>query len=264
MAKRLKFPVRALGSSAPEPDLAALAAWAGTRTGKAGDLTTYQIETTLVPQVKAGVDLPCAGGPFYAGRWLKSIGGLDEKTVRSEMFAHPDLVLEDAIEIAKTRKGSFFAIPSPSSLGIEDRYFGNRDELRTVLYEVYRTLMREMRDCTIAGHVLIVDTLEEEDMAALAGKKAFFFLPDPSRTDLELLLEYQRDIAIPKDRIPDIEGLLDQFQIGRVLLLDPDEKAFKDILAVRDPDMIMTAGFCTESFDTYWQDLVAGSNVTLG
>lgn len=263
MAKQRKIPVRSLGSDVPEPDVGKLAKWAGGRKGKPGDLLTYQLDYAFRDQLDALVDFPCAGGPFYAERWLKSIGGLDEKTVRNEMYAHPDLVLEDAIEIAKTKKGSFFAIPSPSSLGIEDRYFGDKDEFRTVLYEVYRTLMREMRDCTIAGHVLIVDTVEEEDMAALAGKKAFFFIPNPSRTDLELLLEYQRDIAIPKSRIPDIEGLLDQFPIGRILLLDPDEDAFRELLAVRDPDTILTAGFCTESFDTYWQDLVAGSNVTL-
>lgn len=264
MAKRLKFPVRSLGSDVPEPEIGELAKWAGGRKGKPGDLLTYQLDSAFRSQLDAGVDYPCAGGPFYAKRWLRAIGGLDEKAVTGEMFAHPDLVLEDAIEIAKTRKGAFFAVPSPASLGLEDRYFGDRDEFRTVLYEVYRTLMREMRDCTIAGHVLIADTIEEEDMAALAGKKAFFFLRDPSRTDLELLLEYQRDIAIPPARIPDIEGLLDEFQVGRILLLDPDEAAFRELLAVRDPDTILTAGFCTESFDTYWQDLVAGSNVIIG
>lgn len=261
MAKRITFPVRALGSDVSEPEMENLAKWVGGRKGKPGDLLTYQLDTAFRAQLDAGVDYPCAGGPFYAKRWLDSMGGLDDKTVTGELYALPDRVLEDAIEIAKAKRGAFFAVPSPASLGLKDRYFGDNDEFHTVLYEVYRTLMREMRDGTIAGHVLLVDTFEEEDMAALAGKKAFFFLREPSRANLEILLEYQRDIAIPKNRIPDIEGLLDEFQIGRILLLDPDEPAFRELLAVRDPDMIMTAGFCTGSFETYWKDLVAGSGV---
>ena len=40
---------------------------------------------------------------------------------------------------------------------------------------MYRALMRAMRDTGIPGHVLIGDTMKDEELAALANQKVFFF-----------------------------------------------------------------------------------------
>jgi hypothetical protein len=263
MAKRVKIPVRALGSNAGIPEVPALAEWVAGRTGKPGDLITYQLEVAFLPQIGSAVDLACAGGPFYEERWRAAIGGLEDRAAIGEMSARTEAITDDALDIAGLRKGSWFAVPAPHALGLTDRYFNDKDEFRSALHDVYRTLMREMRDCAAGGHVLLADSLEEDDLSALARKKAFFFIRDPNPRDLALLLEYQQDIAVPVSRVADVLGLAEEYEIGKIILIDPDEGVFRDVLAQRDPDTIEVGGFCETACDRYWRDLVAASSRTL-
>jgi hypothetical protein len=263
MAKRRKIPVRSLGSESEIPALPDLADWAGNRAGKTGDLMTYRLESALLAQTEAGVQIPCAGGPFYESRVLESFEGIQDRVAVGELGVRMDDITDDARQIGTIWKSAWWAFPSPGSFGLRDRYFDDDGEFRAGVYGMYRHIMREMRDWAVAGHILIADHADEQELESLAGQKVFFFIRDPSKDDLALLLEYQRDIAVFKDRIGDVLSFEEEFEIRTLIIIDPDETVFHEVLLSRDPDTIATAGFCTERCDRYWNSLVESSFVML-
>ena len=60
-------------------------------------------------------------------------------------------------------------------LAIADCYYDDEYEWSDAVNGTYRALMRAMRDTGISGHVLIGDTVKDEELAGLAGQKVFFF-----------------------------------------------------------------------------------------
>jgi hypothetical protein len=262
MAKRLKISVRAFGSEAPEPELSAVADWIAGRRGRPGDLITCQLESALLPQIGAAVDLPCAGGPFYDKRWLGAMACAEDRVLTGEPFAQCTGVVEDAIDVAAIRKDVWFAVPAPHRLGLTDQYFGDQDEFQSAVHELYRTMMQAMRDCNIGGHVLLCERAVAEELEALARPKTFFFLRYPALEDLALILEHQRQVVISSDRISGLWALMEDYDIGKLILLDPDEEAYREALAHFDPEDIFTGGFCERGCGRYWKDLVTASTVT--
>ena len=118
-----------------------------------------------------------------------------------------------------------------------------------------------MRDSGIAGHVLHCDRIVEHELETLAGKKAFFFSCDHDEEGLATLLEYQRVLAVTKKDIPLVEGLIEEYEINRIILLDPDARALMALLQIRDPDQVSMGGYCTSTCDRYWRDLVDASTI---
>lgn len=257
MAKRLKLATRALGAEPEKPDVAALAAWVAEHRGRAADLTTCLLERSLIPQLDAGIGLPCAGGRFCTDRLLGSIDGVADRKAVRELHADTPAVIEDAAGIVVLKKGAWCALPAPHVLGIADAYYGDADEWSDAICGIYKTLLRAMRDTGVAGHVLICDRADETECAALAGRKIFFFQPSPSRDDLMCLLEYQHRIAVGNDELPVLVELMNEFTVGHVLLVDPDPHAIGLARSHLDPDQITVAGYCTGDSGTYWKDLVA-------
>lgn len=259
MAKRRNLKTRALGAEPGVPDVPALAAWIAERRGSAGDLTSYQLETLLVPQIEAGITLPCGGGRFYQDRLLESFSGIEGRTLTGETGIRPGLLSADAAGLVSLAKGAWCAFPAPHLLSITDGYYGDVDEASEALLALYRGAMRTMRDAGIGGHVLICDRADPIEISSLARQNVFIFHPKPGGEDLETILEYQRQVAIGPDGIDRLLSLSHEYEIGRVILLDPDEQSILKVLSHMDPEQVAAGGYCRESCDTYWKDLVVGA-----
>ena len=258
MPKIVPLATRALGAETGIPDRAALADWIAENRGKAADLHAYRLEISLTPELSAGITFPCAGGLFCRGRVRESLAGLNAAgdTVLSDLHADTALLVNDARLLAAQKKDVWCALPAPHSLGITDRYYRDEDEWHENLTSAYRTLMRAMRDEGIGGHVLLCETVEEQEISRLAGKKVFFFAPDPNPTDLIPLMEYQRHMAVNVKMLDTAVDLANEYEVSQWIIVNPDKEGIQKILSHADPDHVIAGGYCTAECDTYWSDLV--------
>lgn len=257
MAKIVPLPTRAFGAEPGIPDLSALAGWIADHRGTTADLLAYRLDTSLAPQLAAGITVPCAGGLFYRDRVLGQLTGLNRQqdTITGEIDTEGTALAEDAALLTGQKKNVWCALPAPSELGIADAYYLDDDERGDAVAAAYRKMMRNMRDAGIGGHVLMGKTAVESEVAALARKKVFFFVPDASAEDMEILLEHQREVAAAPTRLADLPDLAGEYDIRRIDLVDPDEDAIKTALSLFDPDQISIGGYCTAACDTYWKTL---------
>jgi hypothetical protein len=256
MMKRLNLATRAFGAEPGLPDVAVLAEWIAEHRGRQADITTYRIEQSLSPQIAAEIGTPCAGGTFLADRILAAISGVEDQKAVGELHPDPAEITEDAAGIVVLRRGTWCALPAPHTLSIEDAFFGDSDEWNEAICGIYKTLMRAMRDTGVAGHVLICDTAEDAELAALARQKVFFFHPSPNHEDLAGLLEHQHQIAVGKDQVKTLFDLTGEYTLRKIFILDPDQKAITLAREHLDPDQIVAGGYCTDESGTYWKDLV--------
>jgi hypothetical protein len=258
MPKEVPLPTRALGTESVKPDLSSLAAWISKHRGITADLMAYRLDTTLAPELDAGISFPCAGGLFYHERIRECLTGLNakENTVTGEIHVDGNALAEDSVLVTTQKKEVWCAFPAPHTLGITDKYYNDDEEWSQALTGAYRIMMRTMRDAGIGGHILIGNTLDEREISALAGKKVFFFSPSPGKNDLALLMEYQRQVAISTKMIGAAIDLATGYEINRWILLDPDKEGIRHILSHVDPDQVIAGGYCTGESDTYWKNLV--------
>jgi hypothetical protein len=246
--------VRSYGSEVPEPEARDLAGWIDKRKGIGGDLTSYLLEESLEPQ--EGVDFPCAGGRIYRARVLESIGGLEAGVLVREPSAGTGLVEEDARWGASVKKGLLFSLPAPHLLAIRDEYYHDREEFCEGLSATCRQILRAMRDAGAGGHVLLGEVVFEEEIEHLAGPRTSFFFPGLTGEDLPRLLEYQGAIAVPRALLGDSLGLLDEFDLRHLTVLDGTGEDLLAALEHLDPDQVSLGGYCTEDCRTYWKGLV--------
>ena len=259
MAKRLKLATRGFGAEPGQPDVAALAEWIAEHRGRTADIVTYQLDRSLAPQVSAEIGIPCAGGKFYACRVRECLRGVHEDRITDELSLDPGPVVEDAAGIVLQKKGAWCALPAPHTLGLTDGYYDDAGEYNDAVTAVYRTLMRSMRDTGVAGHVLIADTATEVEVQALARRKVFFFEPHPTREDLEILLERQRQVAITGDMLGTLLDLKGEYDVSRVCLVDPDRESVQLALSHLDPDQVSAGGYCVQDCGEYWKELVSAA-----
>jgi hypothetical protein len=246
--------VRSYGSEVPEPQAPDLAGWIGKRKGIGGDLTSYLLEESLDPQ--EGVDFPCAGGRIYRARVLESIGGLEGDALAREPSAETGLVEEDARWGASRRKGLLFSLPAPSLLGIRDGHYHDREEFCEGLAGCYRQILRAMRDAGAGGHVLLGERVHGDEMERLAGPRTHFFFPEITAGDLPLLLEFQDAVAVPGNLLGEALGLLDEFDLRHLTVVDGKGADLLAALEHLDPDQVSLGGYCREGCEQYWKGLV--------
>jgi hypothetical protein len=251
-AKRV--PVRSFGSEVPEPEAGDLTGWIEKRKGIGGDLTSYLLEESLEPQ--EGVDIPCAGGRIYRARVMESIGGLEGENLVREPSAETSLVEEDARWGASVKKGLLFSVPAPHLPGIRDKYYHDREEFCEGLCQCYRQILRAMRDAGAGGHVLLGETLHEEELEHLAGPRTLFFFPGLTEEELPRLLEYQDSVAVPRQLLEEALGLLDEFELRHLTILDSRSEDLHRVLEHLDPDQVSLGGYCTGDCGNYWKELV--------
>ena len=259
MAKRHLLATRAFGAEPGLPDVAGLAAWIAEHRGREADIVTYRLDQSLTPQVAAEIGSPSAGGKFYADRIQQCIAGLNDNKAVSELHVDTPAIIEDAAGIVVQKKGAWCAIPAPHLLGIVDTYYNDEDEWCNALSDAYRTIMRVMRDTGVAGHILIADHMVGTELASLAREKAFFFAPAPDRDDLAILMEHQRQVAVPKDQLHTVFDLMNEYSVHKIVIIDPDPASVRLALTHLDPDQIVAGGYCTKKCGDYWKDLVSSA-----
>jgi hypothetical protein len=256
MKKRLKLATRAFGAEPGRPDIAVLAEWIAANRGTVADIITYLLDGSITPQVFAGIQAPCAGGRFYKKRIMGSLIGVKDGTAIDEIGLDPRTVSQDAAKIIIRKKGAWMAMPAPRLLGINDEYYHDQAEWHDAIAGAYRIIMRSMRDAGINGHVLISDLLSEPEITALSHQKVFFFQPNTDRAGLCCLLEHQQEVVVNKKTLDIVLDLNNEFDIRRVIIIDPDEESISRALSCLDPDHISAGGYCTDRCETYWKNLV--------
>jgi hypothetical protein len=259
MVKRLKLGTRGLGAEPGRPDVPALASWIAGHRGTPADIITCQLDLSLSPQLSAGIMSPCAGGRFYRDRIMSCMQGIDDGRAIAEISLDPHEIIQDASGVVAQKKGAWCALPAPHVLGITDAFYDDEEEWNDALAGFYRTLMRSMRDTGISGHVLICSTLEEPEIASLVRQNVFFFQPEPCRDDLAVLMEHQRLVAVGRDKLDTLLDLTGEYDVRKIILLDPDHASISRALTCLDPDQIIAGGYCTGSCEDYWTNLVASA-----
>lgn len=263
MAKTHTFRTVSLGSEPEPPDVQSVAEWVGLQRGSDADLASYLLESSLSPQVEAGVDTPCAGGIFYNRRIMESLSGIRSGDVTGELGSDPTLLQADARRVLSFHRGTRVGLPAPHILGISDSYYSDEEEVDAALCRQYRLLLRAMRDEGIPGHVILAERAVEIEIEQLAGKKVFFFLKEPDAESLSLLLEYQRSVAVKTDHLAILRDLWEEHEISSLLLLDPGEGDIREILGFLDPDRIQVGGYCSGEGPDYWEGLVRSATISL-
>jgi hypothetical protein len=256
MAKRLKLSTRAFGGEPGLPDIAALAAWIAEHRGTSADIITYLLDQSLAPQLEAEILSPCAGGRFYSSRILESLLGVFGGKATGEIGIVPQAFMEDAAGIVMQSKGAWCALPAPHLLNITDTYYHDEEEWNGAITGVYLNLMRSMRDMGIRGHVLICKDLYEPEVEALVRQNVFFFQPEPDREDLSCLMEFQHQIAVGRDYIDTVLDLSSEYDLRKIIIIDPDTESIEHALSSLDPDQVSVGGYCTDSCTDYWKNLV--------
>ncbi|MFA5332348.1 MAG: hypothetical protein WC342_08220 [Methanoregula sp.] len=263
MAKIVLLPTRAFGAEPGIPDVAALAGWIADHRGMAADLDAYRLDVSLAPQLASDIDAPCAGGKFVQDRVLEGIVGLNRNrdTATSEIDAEGSALTGDAAMLAAMKKKVWCALPAPHMLGLTDAYYRDTDEWNEALAGVYRKILRDMRDAGIGGHVLIGNRADEMEIALLSRKNVFFFVPGATSADLEILLETQHEIAVDRSRLDDLFSRENEYDIRRLVILNPDPATIRKAREYLDPDQICCGGYCTEpeNPEEYWKDLVSAA-----
>ena len=255
MVKRLKLATRALGAEPGVPDVIALAAWIAANRGTAADIITYQLDKSLEPQVSAGIMAPCAGGRFYKNRIVQCLFGVENGQTTGEISLDSHAIREDAAGIVVQKKSAWCALPAPHVLGIADTYYDDEYEWNDAITGAYRILMRSMRDIGVRGHVLICDSISEPEIASLARQNIFFFQPKPERKSLACLLEHQSQIAIGGDYLDTVFDLSSEYNLRKIILIDPDQESIARALSVLDPDQVSLGGYCLSACGDYWKNL---------
>lgn len=259
MPKRHELPTRSFGAEPALPGVSGLADWIAEHRGRSADITTFLLDQSLVPQVTAGIGLPCAGGKFYASRLKECLSGLQGNRAAGELYVDSSPLIEDAAGIVVQKKGAWCAMPAPDLLGITDDFYRDEDEWNLAITGAYRTMMRAMRDTGVAGHVLVADRPPEDEVASLARQKVFWFIPSPDRESLATVLEHQHQVAVPPGGLETLFGLMDEYRVARIILTDPDPDAIRHALARFDPDQVTAGGYCTKDCGDYWKDLVSSA-----
>jgi hypothetical protein len=260
MPKRIKIPVRSLGSEVEDPTVPTLATWIASHRGMEADLITYKLEESL--QVQVEVNTPAAGGRFFQPHLISSFTGVDEGTLIDEPGTDLRLLTEDAARIVSMRKNAWISLPAPQLWGMQDHYYCDDEEFRVALCRCTKTLMRTMRDRGIKGHILLCDVYIEEEIEELTGPKVLFFAEAPDSDDLGLLLEHQRNVAVTVERLPLVLRLLDEFEIDHLVVVDPTKDALLRVQSHFDPGAFEAGGYCKKDCSRYWARLIDSAFIT--
>jgi hypothetical protein len=259
MLKRIRIPIRSLGSEVADPALPVLAAWISEHRGIEADLITYKLEESV--RVQSGIEIPSAGGRFYQSRLVAALGIIDG-ILSCEPAIDSHHIADDADRIVSLRKGAWCSLPAPHLWDIKDRHYRDEEELQVALCNCTGRIMRAMRDRGIKGHVLLCDHYKAGEIEELAGPKVLFYTENPQSEELSLLLERQHRLAIPAARVDQVLALLDRFEIRRLIVVDPSEAALLRVRSCYDPDSIEAGGYCRQECGEYWNRLPDSALIT--
>ncbi len=254
MSRKIRIPIRSLGAEVRDPKTSDLASWIATHHGREADLITYKLEESL--QGQGSIDIPAAGGRFYLPRLVASIGGIEDGILRGEPELDLRHVASDVETIRVLQPKAWCAIPAPHLWGITDQYYHDPEEFTIALCECVIQLTRSMRDQGVKGHILLCDQYFQEEIDVLTGPKTKFYTDTPTHEDLALILEHQRTLAVPAEKVKIALGLLDEFEIRRLTVVDPTRETLDEVLTRFDPDSIEAGGYCKNTCEEYWSQII--------
>ncbi len=192
-------------------------------------------------------------------RVLECLLGIVGTKATGELGIRAHALVEDGYAITAEKRNSWCALPAPHLLGLTDTYYHDGSEWSGAINTVYKSLMREMRDAGIVGNVLIADTAREEEVSALARQNVVFFVPDPDRQSLLILMEHQHLLAVGNDRLSLVFDLVNEFELRKIIIIDADRKGIRLALTHLDPDQVLVGGYCTVDDSEYWKNIVTSA-----
>jgi len=262
MKKKVTLKTKSFGAEdIKNPDIQELSEWVSVQRRVSCDLTTYKTETLLKSQKNIGS--PCTGGIYYRTRIKESIDGLKDGFLRCEPGLLREDLIYDAGRVAKIRKRASVALPSPSSLGIEDVYYGDYEEFISSLCGIYSKLMRDQRDAGVMGHIIISDRFSPVELEELSKYRTFFFSPSGNASVLSSILEYRQDIAVYPNKIPVLKEIMAEYEVNSLTVVDGVKSDFNGLMDYFDPENVISGGFERPDGYDYWKKISEVSELEL-
>jgi hypothetical protein len=69
-------------------------------------------------------------------------------------------------------------------------------------------------------------------------------------------MEHQRQIAVGRAKLDTLLDLTGEYDVRKIILVDPDPASISRALSCLDPDQVVAGGYCTDSCEDYWKNLV--------
>jgi hypothetical protein len=98
--------------------------------------------------------------------------------------------------------------------------------------------------------------MNEAETALLSRENVFFYPTAPDKESLRILIEHQRRVAAGKKMLETVFDLANEYDLHQLIVMDPDDEAIRLALSYLDPDQVTVGGYCTDTCDTYWGNLV--------
>ena len=237
MQKKIRFNTISLGSEPVQPDISTLIRFIRSFRGRQSDLITFKMIQSISAQQKAGIITPGTGGMFYQPRLEAAITCHDEVCFHesSDILSDIHLIIQSAGPVQSVLPAPHLLLQSPK-IDDEEQYADYCDE--------YFSIIRDMRDHGITGHIIHAKEGYEIELERLSSKKTWFVIPEGDKQKQENLLEHQTRIALHNSDLPMLPDLMDHYEIRHLTIIDPDETGFRFALEYLDPPYI-TAGWHT-------------------
>ncbi|PWR71975.1 hypothetical protein [Methanospirillum lacunae] len=256
MAKKIRLKTISLGSEPDQPDMDELTCFIRSMKGQEADLTTYYLIRSLEKQLEAGITSPACGGRFMQSRFEDALICSPEGChVSTSVFE------DDARVMIKTAGPVASVLPSPGLL--PESPDPEDEEAFAEFCDVYAKILRNMRDQKITGHILHAKEVSMIEAEHLSSRKTIFVIPDGTFVAQSGLLEFQSTIALSRTRVKFLDELIDQFDIRRLILVDPNEEGFKKALQHLDPEKIQVGGYGKGEDRQYWKCIADSAEIPL-
>ena len=69
-------------------------------------------------------------------------------------------------------------------------------------------------------------------------------------------MEHQHQIAVGRDYIYTVLNLSSEYNLQKIIIIDPDQVSVARALSCLDPDQVRAGGYCTDICEDYWKNLV--------
>lgn len=256
MGRKIQVKTISLGSEPDAPDVDELAAFIADHRGYEADLISAQLFSSVTAQIIAGIDTPAAGGLFCHDRIEQAVVWDNEYGATVD----PSILLQDMPFISRRGVRLLSVHESPSLIGTGPS--PDDEEGFEEFCKAYSGLLRVLRDGGIVGHVLHTRAPSSIELELFSGPKTTLYVHDAELVDLEELLEVTGTLVIPADSTSMAASLTEQFQIRRLILVEPDADSLSDALSILDQDHIRVGGYATGPEEEYWKKIAESAVIS--
>jgi hypothetical protein len=256
MKKKIRFSTVSIGSEPDKPEIPEVASFIRSHRGSEADLITFSLAQSVTAQKDAGIESLCAGGLFCLPRVESA---LSQST--GEWQHNSSFLVSDARMMTKLAGTVSAALPAPHLS--EASPDPDNEEQYADYCDSFGDLLRDMRDAGIKSHILHTRSVEQIESERLASKKILFVAPEGDFSIQGELLEFQQTLTLDNSHVSMIPGLLEQYDIRSVTIINPDESGLKSVLEWIDPDQIYAGGYGTGPEGPYWRRLAEKATISI-